>query len=83
MKNVFKRFVTAALILAGLAGCSHLTHPKIKRPTPPDLLEVEVRDCQKIKGDEWCLFEPEVLLTNDENLKNYIEELLTAPCWAE
>lgn len=94
MRNGLKRFLPALLALT-LAGCSQriLTPAKFPRPSRPALREIEVADCVRLKGyrklvclptdSPWSFIKTTALLLNDEDLKNYIQALESAPFWDE
>lgn len=92
MSRGLKRFFRALLVLT-LAACSQGTlrpasFPKSNRP---ELRKIVLADCLKIKGykkpvclpndSPWSFVQTVPLLLNDEDLKNYIELLESAPFW--
>src|SRR3972149_6422417 len=92
MRPIRGRFwrLSVVLMMLAVASCSTFRPrpPSYPVPLPPALETVVVRKCLEIEGAERCLpkgspwrfITIQPVLLNDENLKHYIEVLLTAPC---
>jgi len=80
MKKRFARFI-AALTLLALPSCCPPGRPKVPLPRRPVLENVSVTNCRGVDRSRVCDVEIDPLLRNDEALKNFIERLLSLPCF--
>lgn len=81
MRGVWKKLLVVSLLPLMLAGCCPKRPPKIPPPAPPLKRPVEVRDCVRIDGRDFCRVEVQPLLLNEEDQDNFIERVLLEPVW--